>query len=190
MNRAIALASIFFSVGLPVCQEGLYAQAKRTWTDGSGRSIVAEYLGIEGKGDNAIVLIRRDDGKEFRFPVSRLSQKDRDYLDGLESPSANLVKVEIPDSKIEPFLRKFCFRCHDADVQNGQVRLDRLQFEITNNDQAQRWQDILDQLNGGEMPPEDEPQPGNEALAEILGELTRSLLLARRRLSDQGGASG
>ena len=89
--------------------------------------------------------------------------------------------------KLEPFLTQYCIRCHGADEQNGQVRFDNVDWKITNNDSAQRWQDVLDQLNGGDMPPEDAKQPSNDELAEALDALTAAVLEARRRLTDHGG---
>lgn len=88
---------------------------------------------------------------------------------------------------IEPFLKKHCVRCHGPAEQNGQVRFDRGSWKITNNDTAQRWQDVLDQLNGGDMPPDGEPQPSNNELAQALDVLTGAVLEARRRLTDHGG---
>ncbi|MGY8770599.1 MAG: DUF1588 domain-containing protein [Pirellulales bacterium] len=90
-------------------------------------------------------------------------------------------------AKLEPFLKNYCVRCHGPEEQNGQVRFDNLSWDITNNDVAQRWQDVLDQLNGGDMPPEKEKHPSNEELSETLDLLTGVVLEARRRLTDHGG---
>lgn len=89
--------------------------------------------------------------------------------------------------RLEPFLKKYCVSCHGADEQNGQARFDNVTWQITNNDNAQRWQDVLDQLNGGDMPPEDAQQPANNELAGALDALTGAVLEARRRLTDHGG---
>jgi hypothetical protein len=89
--------------------------------------------------------------------------------------------------KLEPFLKTYCFHCHSPEKQKGQVRFDNISWEITNNDNAQRWQDVLDQLNGGDMPPEEEKQPSSEELAKTLDTLTGAVLEARHRLTDHGG---
>ena len=52
---------------------------------------------------------------------------------------------------------------------------------------AQNWQDILDQLNSGEMPPKKKAQPGKEELAKVVGDLTESLQSAQAMLKDSGG---
>lgn len=89
--------------------------------------------------------------------------------------------------QLEPFLKTYCYDCHGPKKKKGQVRFDTVAWEITNNDNAQRWQDVLDQLNGGDMPPEDETQPSNEELANVLDTLTGAVLEARDRLTDHGG---
>ncbi|QDU93882.1 DUF1592 domain-containing protein [Lignipirellula cremea] len=92
-----------------------------------------------------------------------------------------------PQAQLEPFLQKYCIGCHGAETQEAEVRFDQPIWEIRNNDVAQRWQDVLDQLNGGTMPPEEEPQPSSAELAGVLDPLTKSLITARRRLTDSGG---
>lgn len=100
-----------------------------------------------------------------------------------EPPQATLL----PESKLHPFLQTYCVQCHGSEEQNGQVRFDQVSWEITSNNEAQRWQDVLDVLNSGDMPPEDAKQPENDELARALDVLTGALLQARRRLTDHGG---
>jgi len=95
--------------------------------------------------------------------------------------------VSISEEVVAPFLMQHCVKCHGAKKQNGQVRFDQPAWGITNNDSAQRWQDVLDILNAGDMPPEDEPQPATAELAKVLDSLTGSLITARKRLTDTGG---
>ncbi len=90
-------------------------------------------------------------------------------------------------AKLEPFLQTYCIKCHGPSEQQGQVRFDELDYRITNNDNAQRWQDVLDQLNGGDMPPEEADQPTQDELANALDALTGAVSEARRRLTDHGG---
>ncbi len=71
--------------------------------------------------------------------------------------------------------------------QEGQLRLDDLSFTIDSIQQADRWQKILNQLNAGEMPPEDATQPDRDAKTEFLDALARTLVIARQSLSDGGG---
>ncbi len=97
------------------------------------------------------------------------------------------VVVSVSEEVIAPFLKKHCVRCHGQRELNGQVRFDEVRWGITNNDSAQRWQDVLDILNAGDMPPEDELQPTTAELAKVLDSLTGTLITARKRLTDHGG---
>lgn len=99
-----------------------------------------------------------------------------------ESPA-----VTMPDEH-RALLESHCIKCHDAKEQNGQVRLDDLDFNITNIETAERWQKILNVLNAGEMPPEKEQPLPKEAKTEFLDDLANLMVAARKKLNDQGGA--
>jgi len=105
----------------------------------------------------------------------------------LAAPSAPPAATLVPRVALEPFLTRYCIDCHNADEANGQVRFDTMSWQIDTNDTAQRWQDVLDQLNGGAMPPADALQPDDSELRQTLAALTRTLHQARRRLTDHGG---
>ena len=92
------------------------------------------------------------------------------------------------DQSIKQFVGKYCYNCHDEDVQKGSVRLDDVPSFIKNNGTAQVWQDVLDVLNTGDMPPEKaKKKPSKEELGHVIGKLTEDLLKARKILTDQGG---
>ena len=105
----------------------------------------------------------------------------------ITAASAVPKDVVISKDTLKPFLDNYCIKCHGPKKQKGQVRFDESLWEITDNDSAQRWQDVLDQLNGGDMPPEDEKQPPSAELATVLDSLTGSVNAARKRLTDHGG---
>ena len=63
-------------------------------------------------------------------------------------------------SHLRPFLKEHCYSCHGPDKQKNDIRLDTLGDDLADIDTLRTWQDVLDQINLGEMPPEDaEPQP-------------------------------
>ena len=49
----------------------------------------------------------------------------------------------------------YCLKCHGAEKPKGQFRVDSLPFTITNLETAEKWQKVLNQMNSGEMPPEE-----------------------------------
>lgn len=92
------------------------------------------------------------------------------------------------DSKVlGQFLKKHCVRCHGPKEQNGSARFDTLDYAISDKLEALHYQDVLDVLNGGDMPPDDEPQPSQADLEAVIEELTRGLFEARKRLAANGG---
>lgn len=70
--------------------------------------------------------------------------------------------ADVPSSfetKVKPFLGKYCIDCHGAKKQKGDRRFDELNGKIVDDNSLVDLQDVLDQLNLSEMPPEDAPQP-------------------------------
>ena len=94
--------------------------------------------------------------------------------------------VSAPDS-IEGFFENYCYDCHDSLTAKADLNLEDLPRSIADSADALNWQDILDQLNAGEMPPKDKKQPTDEELALVVGDLTESLLEAQGMLRDSGG---
>ena len=96
-----------------------------------------------------------------------------------------------PAARLDPshqaFLRQYCHAGHSAQTQKGKPRLDDLPFTLDSVERADLWQKVLKNLNSGEMPPQEEPQPRPEAKATFLEALSQTMVLARRHLSDSGG---
>ncbi len=101
-------------------------------------------------------------------------------------PSLTHAEVDLPKS-IDVFMKKHCYRCHGTETQEAELALHGMERVIKDSADALNWQDILDKLNAGEMPPEDEPQPSREELARVVGDLTQSLQAARKMLRDTSG---
>lgn len=85
------------------------------------------------------------------------------------------------------FMDRYCIDCHGPKKQKGQVRLDTIDWNITDNDSAQRFQDILDQLHSGDMPPWDEDQPTEPEMHKMLNTLSLHIDDARIKLADHRG---
>ncbi|MFP6892361.1 MAG: DUF1587 domain-containing protein, partial [Opitutales bacterium] len=94
--------------------------------------------------------------------------------------------VSLSEETVKSFIKKNCIHCHGPEKQKGKLRLDQMPLSMSNDSIAQHWQDVLDTLNAGDMPPEDEKQPSKRELTGFLAELTKKLRDARIQLSDQG----
>lgn len=82
------------------------------------------------------------------------------------------------ENQIRPFLEEYCIQCHGADKQKGERRFDSLEYPITDDNGLIDFQDILDLLNLGDMPPEDEMQPSSQERQASVDWLTRAVSLA------------
>ena len=91
------------------------------------------------------------------------------------------------DEKHRVFFKDYCIECHNEKKQKGKLRLDNISFALDSVEHADRWQKILNEINSGEMPPEDSKQPEPRAKADFLEALSHTLVAARRTLGDSGG---
>lgn len=84
---------------------------------------------------------------------------------------------------VQPLLKTLCFRCHGADNEKGGLRLDQIDPDVIEGDDAEIWHDVLDQINLGEMPPPKVTQPTSEqrrVLIDWLGRVLRQAAEAQR----------
>ena len=88
---------------------------------------------------------------------------------------------------IQPLLKEFCITCHSAEKQKGELDLERFSTVAQIKQQPQIWEAVLHQISDREMPPEDSQQPGNKEKANFLDDLSRTMVTARKVLSDSGG---
>jgi len=105
-----------------------------------------------------------------------------------ESVSKTASEVDRRDGKVlATFFQSHCVKCHGKQKQHNGVRLDRLAPRITDHALLTKWQDVLDVLNTGEMPPEDQRQPAKDDLTAAIGLITDNISSARNRLAATGG---
>ncbi|MCM8540681.1 MAG: DUF1592 domain-containing protein [Lentisphaeraceae bacterium] len=56
-------------------------------------------------------------------------------------------------SEISKFIERYCYDCHDEDVQKGGIRLDNLSKDLADSSVMSKWVKVHDQIKSGEMPP-------------------------------------
>jgi hypothetical protein len=85
------------------------------------------------------------------------------------------------------FFATYCKECHGPEKQKGDRRFDQLQLPVAKADTLIELQDIIDQLNLGEMPPEKaKHHPDAAAVREVVDVLTRLVADGHARLSSTG----
>jgi hypothetical protein len=62
-------------------------------------------------------------------------------------------------SQVMPFFKSNCIRCHGPKKSKGKITLHTIDGGLAAGHDLERWELILEMLESGEMPPEDEPQP-------------------------------
>ena len=94
------------------------------------------------------------------------------------------------DPKIHAYFEQYCLKCHDADSEKGDFRIDNLSAKIGFEDTPE-WLEIMERINSGEMPPKKEklqPTAGQSAqvvewIAARMKEGESARLAARTRVS-------
>jgi Protein of unknown function (DUF1592)/Protein of unknown function (DUF1588)/Protein of unknown function (DUF1585)/Protein of unknown function (DUF1595)/Protein of unknown function (DUF1587)/Planctomycete cytochrome C len=84
--------------------------------------------------------------------------------------------------EVQRFLQSYCNDCHGAEEQNGERRFDTLVLPAENEDTLIDLKDILDQLNLGEMPPDDAQQPSQKEIQDFIQQATQQLTEGRESL--------
>ncbi len=104
----------------------------------------------------------------------------------LPAAAAEAPRAAMPE-KHRTLFKNHCISCHGPEKQKGKFRVDELPLEINSIENAEKWQKVLNALNSGEMPPEEEKQPSNAAKTDFLDDLSNVMVAARRNLADQNG---
>ena len=104
------------------------------------------------------------------------------------NPTDDLIP-ELPDEHFD-FLSTYCLDCHDSLTEKGSVNLEDLSFQITNIQEAELWQKVLNTMNSGEMPPEDKKQPDEDEKADFLDALAQGIHVSRAGGQRQAPAPG
>ena len=99
------------------------------------------------------------------------------------------VVSQVNAEPTQTFLEQHCIRCHGSEKQKADRRFDTLPAQIKKLDDLERYQEIVDMLNLGDMPPEDERQPTVDERARVIAQLTQQIAIARIELKGTGGHS-
>ena len=105
-----------------------------------------------------------------------LIKKDKKKLVKTSKSKRQLSKEETKYvNDIQPIFNKYCYQCHNAKRQKGNMRLDNLNWNMLKGQDAEKWHSVLDEINKGEMPPKNKSQPNRFEREKIVEWMTLSL---------------
>ncbi|NOS71244.1 MAG: DUF1592 domain-containing protein [Verrucomicrobia bacterium] len=79
------------------------------------------------------------------------------------------------DQNIRPLINEFCLKCHSTEKHKGDLDLERFTSSSEVLKHAKVWERVIEQLNLGEMPPQEKPQPTPEQRRQLLDWVNRAL---------------
>lgn len=89
--------------------------------------------------------------------------------------------LESDETDLNQFFADHCVKCHGSKKQEADRRLDKLTFDLTDETMLGNWQDVLDQLNLGDMPPPTEPRPDSNKLKHVIADITHRIEQAQAK---------
>ena len=88
------------------------------------------------------------------------------------------------DRVVGPFFKAHCVKCHGPEKQKGKVTLHNVDSGLAAGKSLERWELILEVLESGEMPPEEEAERPDAAK---VGAVTKWIETGLRKAVAQGG---
>lgn len=132
-----------------------------------------------GKGDplnkNEISLIKTWIAEGAKWPKG-LELEDK------SETRADVAKMEAKTETFKhlvPIINKYCIECHNEDQQKGDFRIDNMDQDLVYGIHAQRWYEVLDIINLGEMPPKKADQLNDNERSTLIETLTAELQKAK-----------
>src|SRR5690348_9256366 len=83
-------------------------------------------------------------------------------LDLPQAQAADEPKLELEaafTTQVQPLLRQYCLSCHAEQDPKGELDLARFDSLARVRQDPKPWTLVIEQLEAGEMPPKDKPQP-------------------------------
>ena len=79
------------------------------------------------------------------------------------------------DTLVKPFLAENCYSCHGKEKQKKEINFEAMESVAALADDPDVWEEVVRRLRGREMPPEEEPQPAEQARQAVAGWIDREL---------------
>lgn len=91
------------------------------------------------------------------------------------------------EKTIRPFFARHCDSCHGAKKQKGDLRVDDLAMNFDSPKTMMLWEEIMNRVNSGDMPPEDETRPKVEEISTVADWIAGQLHEAEKMRQSSAG---
>jgi len=87
---------------------------------------------------------------------------------GISSAHAAAQAQENLEKVVRPFFKENCTKCHGEKKQKGDLRVDNLMIDFDSPKIMGHWEEIMNRINSGDMPPDDvDKRPKPEDIARV-----------------------
>ncbi|MEL6108898.1 MAG: DUF1587 domain-containing protein [Planctomycetota bacterium] len=101
--------------------------------------------------------------------------------------TSGLASAESIPRELRAFFATHCQDCHGNDNVEGDLNLETLSADFADSQSAQKWIEVLDRINLGEMPPENQPRPPEKEMVRVVQWVSQQLRTNRERMSSTDG---
>lgn len=88
-------------------------------------------------------------------------------LCGAAAASAKESQASDLEQTVRPFFARHCNSCHGDKKQKGDLRVDTLAMNFQSPKSMMLWEEIMNRINSGDMPPEEEARPQAEHISTV-----------------------
>ena len=88
---------------------------------------------------------------------------------------------------VQPFVERHCLVCHGEKTAKAGFRMDLLGTDFAAPTVAEHWQEVIDRINAGEMPPGDQSRPDATQTAAMVTWVSERLRAVDDAARNAGG---
>ena len=97
------------------------------------------------------------------------------FSGGIAEAADSATSLTGREKLVRPFFAEHCNKCHGEKKQKGDLRVDTLAIDFDSPKTMGNWEEIMNRINSGDMPPEDEKRPKPDDIARVAEWITGQL---------------
>ena len=104
--------------------------------------------------------------------------QEENYLVVERKTDPSSIELTYYTNEVQPVIENYCYKCHGEEKQKGEMRFDNLDWDMVNGFDGEKWNLMLNEINLGEMPPDDQDQLSNEERKILVDWISKNLEIA------------